>query len=74
MWGFAKIRGTFLGAPILRIIIFGVYIGVPLFWESSMWQAHGTCERHSCRLAKGVLRSGPPIKIGGRGGRVAGAP
>ena len=33
-WGFPKIRGTFLGVPVLRIIVFwGLYIGVHLFWE-----------------------------------------
>ena len=30
-WGFRKIRGTFLGVPIRKIIAFGDYIGVPLF-------------------------------------------
>ena len=34
-WEFPKIRGTFLGVPIIRIIVFGVYIGVPLFWETT---------------------------------------
>ena len=34
-WGFPKIRGTLLGAPIIRIIVFWVYIGVPLFWETT---------------------------------------
>ena len=34
-WGFPKIRGTFLRVPIIRIIVFGVYIGVPLFWETT---------------------------------------
>ena len=34
IWGFPKIRGTFLGVPVLRIIKFwGLYIGVLLFWE-----------------------------------------
>ena len=28
--------GTFLGVPIIRIIVFWVYIGVPLFWETAM--------------------------------------
>ena len=27
--GFPKIRGTFLGVPITRTIVFGVSIGVP---------------------------------------------
>ena len=38
-WGF-RVQGlgfTFLGIPIIRIIILGVYIGVPLFWETTIW-------------------------------------
>ena len=31
MWGFPKIRGTFLGIPIIRIIVFG-----GLYWGSSI--------------------------------------
>ena len=31
---FPKIRGTLLGFPIIRIIVYWVYIGVPLFWET----------------------------------------
>ena len=34
-WGFPKVKGTFLGVPIIRTIIIGVYIGVPLFWETT---------------------------------------
>ena len=30
-WGFPKIRGAILGAPIIRIIYLGVHIGVPFF-------------------------------------------
>ena len=30
-WGFPKIRGTFLGAPIIRMIVFGVTLGSPYF-------------------------------------------
>ena len=26
-----------MGVPIIRTIVFGVYIGVPLFWESTIW-------------------------------------
>ena len=32
--GLPKLRATFLGEPIKRLIVFGVYIGVPLFWRS----------------------------------------
>ena len=32
IWGFPKIRGTFLGVPIIRTIVFwGVYWGTPYF-------------------------------------------
>ena len=31
MWGFPEIRGTFLGIPIIRIIVFG-----SLYWGSSI--------------------------------------
>ena len=34
IWGSPKIRGNILGVPLSRIIVFGVYIGVPLFWET----------------------------------------
>ena len=30
-------RGTILGVPIIRTIVFGVYIGVPSFWETTMY-------------------------------------
>ena len=31
IWGFPKIKGTFLGVPIMRIIIYwGVYGGPPI--------------------------------------------
>ena len=33
--GVSKIRGTLLGVPISRIILFWVYIGVSLFWETT---------------------------------------
>ena len=28
IWGFPKIRGIFLGVPIIEIIVYWVYIGV----------------------------------------------
>ena len=31
-WGFPKIRGTFLGVPIIRIIVFGGLYWGPLIW------------------------------------------
>ena len=35
--GFRKIRGTILGVPIIRTIVYvGVYIGVPLFRETTI--------------------------------------
>ena len=33
IWGFPKIRGIILGVLKIRITVFGVYIGVPLFRE-----------------------------------------
>ena len=35
IWGFAKITDTFLGVPIIRILAFGVHIGVPVFRETT---------------------------------------
>ena len=36
--GFPKIRGTFLGVPIiLKFIVFGAYIGVPLFRATTIY-------------------------------------
>ena len=52
IWGFPKIRGTFLGVPIIRTIVFGgVYIGVPLFWESTNWLfgVYASELRHYCK-------------------------
>ena len=34
-WRSPKIRGTVLGLPIVGAIVFGVYMGVPLFWETT---------------------------------------
>ena len=33
IWGFPKIRGTLSGVPVIRITVFGVYIGVSLFMK-----------------------------------------
>ena len=36
IWRFPKIRGTILGVPIIRTIVFwGLYWG-PVFWESTI--------------------------------------
>ena len=38
IWGFPKIRGTILGVPIIRTIVFwGSTLGSPLFWETTIW-------------------------------------
>ena len=37
IWGFPKIGSTLLGVPIRRSIVFVVYIGVPLFWETTIY-------------------------------------
>ena len=34
-WDFPKLGVPFLMAPIIRTIVFGVCIGVPLFWETT---------------------------------------
>ena len=36
-WGFPKIRDTLLGVPRKRIIVFGVYMGFPSFWETTYY-------------------------------------
>ena len=36
IWEFPKIRGTVLGVPILRTIVFGALYWVPLFWETTI--------------------------------------
>ena len=40
IWGFPKIRGTFLGVPIIRTVVFGGLYWGPLFWESTISGAH----------------------------------
>ena len=37
MWGFPRIRGTIMGVPIIRIIVFGGLYWGPLFWETPMF-------------------------------------
>ena len=37
IWGFTKIRGTLFGVPIIRTIVIGVHIGVPLFGKLPIW-------------------------------------
>ena len=34
--GFPKIRGTFLGVPVIRTMVFGGLHGGPLFWETTI--------------------------------------
>ena len=36
IWGFPKSRGTILGVPIIRIIVFWGLYWVPLFWEPTI--------------------------------------
>ena len=36
IWEFPKTRGTFWGFPIIRIIVSGADMGVPLFWETTI--------------------------------------
>ena len=40
MWGFPKIRGTFLGVPIIRTIVFwGLYWGPLILGNYHVWVA-----------------------------------
>ena len=43
-WGFPKIRGTLLGDPIIRIIVFWCLFLVPLFWETIKSGFCGFCK------------------------------
>ena len=39
IWGFPKIRDTFLVVPLIWTIAFlGLYVGVPLFWETTIYE------------------------------------
>ena len=42
IWGVPKIRGTFLGVPIIRTVVFGGLYWGPLFWQSTIFwgEAH----------------------------------
>ena len=35
--GVSQIKGTILGVPIIRIAVFWGLIGVPLFWETTIF-------------------------------------
>ena len=37
-WGFPKIMGTFLGVPVIRIVVYWGLYWVPLFWETTKYQ------------------------------------
>ena len=39
---FPKIRGSFMGVPIVRIIVFGVHFGFPLLWETTITPAQNS--------------------------------
>ena len=41
IWGFRKTRGYFFGVPIIRTMEFWGYIGVPAFWEATMYHNKG---------------------------------
>ena len=41
-WGFPKIRGTLLGVPIIRIIVFwGLYWGPPILGNYQIMEGFG---------------------------------
>ena len=43
IWGFPKIRGTFLGAPLIRTIVFW-----RLYWGTPIWgNYHMNCSLNS---------------------------
>ena len=45
IWEFPQIRGTLLGVPMKRVIVFWVYIGVPLLWETTIFFVRSTTTR-----------------------------
>ena len=58
MWEFPKIRGTFLGVPIIGIIVFwGLYCGFPIYGNY-----HVACKFFGCRgLRLGCLILGRSV-------------
>ena len=34
----SSLLGTILGVPIIRTVVFGVYIGVPAVWENTIYE------------------------------------
>ena len=69
-WGFPKLRVPCWGAPITRIIeFFGVYIVVPLFWETTTLRSH--VPRQPPAMLKGLhLGLIPGLGVEGFGFRV----
>ena len=51
---FPKIMGTFVGMPMIRTIVFGVYIGVPYFGKLP--------STHPCKTACKVCKASGSIK------------
>ena len=46
-WGFPKIRGTLLGVPMIRIIVFwGLYLGAPILGNYQISEATNTVNIH----------------------------
>ena len=58
IWGFPKIRGTILGVPIIRTIVFGGLYWVPLFWESTIFVCCNPIPwRNLCNTGPTLVRS-----------------
>ena len=65
MWGFPKIRGTILGVPIIRIIIFfGQYSGLPIR-ESTMWHLWRSLGSSALTFSAAHYKSSLSLYFGG---------
>ena len=47
--GFPQRRGDFWGVPLLRILVFGVYTGGPLFRETTRYACLAPPSQISCK-------------------------
>ena len=51
IWGFPKIRGTFLGVPIIRTIVFRVlYWGPPILGNYHIFSFSGSTGGEACLI------------------------
>ena len=56
IWGFPKTRGTILGVPIIRTIVFCVYIGVPILGNDHLGRVAIEKYSHGQGLGAGGTR------------------